>query len=69
MVDKGISFAGDGEKDVTINKSGTMPGNMASSSEKVIDFAGDGASEVSHANEPTHGGKTVSGEGPIQFVD
>ena len=58
----GLSAAGNGDKDLTINKTGTNPGNLSGGGADVVKFAGDGGKDVSHSNTPpAQSGKAPSG--------
>jgi hypothetical protein len=62
-----IEFAGDGKKDVTINKGNPAP-RASAGGKSVIDFAGNGAMDVKYNGVRTKsgmGGKAPTG-GPMQ---
>lgn len=63
-----LKFAGNGMKDVDINKDSTDPGSLAGGGDTVIDFAGHGAKDVSHSNEPKNGSQAMPSGGDIVFA-
>lgn len=50
----GVDFSGNGDRDVSISKDGTNPGDLGSSGGgSVIDFAGDGEKDVWNNSQPS----------------
>ena len=65
----GISFAGDGQSDVSINVSNTGNSDYGKSETTAIEFAGDGAKDVSHSFDTQTGNQAMpGGKGEIQMT-
>lgn len=65
---EGISFTGDGAKDVSINITNTGNGDAGKGGSKAIEFAGNGADDVTHSLSTNNGSRSMPSGGQIEFA-
>lgn len=68
MAEKGVSFAGNGDAELTVNKPGTNPGSIGSKG-GVVDFPGDVGQDATRVAETGSGkGGRAPEKGPVEFA-